>query len=220
MKEAERSHPLEHSLTQPDCTTQHCQLRCITDLVNRSALSSVHNLHLPSWLQIYSFDIPTISRSTTDQYWTCRPHRLVNAVARVRSRDTPCRFLAHKVTLGDNLLLQLWFYSASSRFRSVPYLFLALRMSNGHTEDVISADHRRIPNIWITSKPPPSTMDMQFDDKIGALSSVLHSHTASVTVHRSSTQQRLKASPCPSISPLPASPSAINKYALDKLLFF
>jgi len=101
------------------------------------------------------------------------------------------QILVHKVTLGENLLLQLRFYSANYRIRSVPYLFLALGMNNGHTEDAISADHRRIPNIWMRSKPPPNTMDMQFDERIWALRPVLHSHTASVTVNRSLTQERL-----------------------------
>ena len=65
-------------------------------------------------------------------------------LGQVRSRDST--FWAHKVTLGDSLLLQLRFYSANYRFKSVPYLFLTLGMNNGHTEDMISPAHRRIPN--------------------------------------------------------------------------
>jgi hypothetical protein len=43
--------------------------------------------------------------------------------------------------------------------------------------------------------PPPSTTDIHFDDRIwvfnSGIHSVLHSHTASVTLHLSSTQERL-----------------------------
>jgi hypothetical protein len=92
--------------------------------------------------------------------------QLVIAEDRVRSRESPCTFLVNEVTLGDSLLLQLRFYSANYRFTSVPYLFLTLGMNDGHTEDTISAGHRRIPKILMRRNPPPSTTDIHFDDRI------------------------------------------------------
>jgi hypothetical protein len=115
----------------------------------------------------------------------------------------PCTFLMHQVILGDSLLLQLRFYSANYRFTIVPYLFLTLGMNDGHTEDTIPDGRRRIPKIWLRRNPPPSTTDIWFDDRIWVLSSgihsVLHNHTALVTLHLSSTQERLYASLCSSV---------------------
>jgi hypothetical protein len=64
------------------------------------------------------------------------------------------------------------------------------------------------------SKPPPSTLDIQFDDRdVGAQLCIIQPHSLSYIAPFVDTG-------APVGFALPASPSAINKCALDKQVFF
>lgn len=168
--------------------------------------------------------------------WACRAwRRLIAGFSLRRPGFDGVRvhvdLFIHGVALGHTLLLTLRFYLANYCFTSVPCPFLTLGMRNAHTEDIISPDHRRIKTCEFDknnhqAKRAYSLTTGSFG--CWALGYMLH-HRATqplFTLHRSSTQQRLQASPFApvhvSVSPpvrLPPSLSAINSCGLDKLVF-
>jgi hypothetical protein len=129
-------------------------MRCANQLVKRHAISSIHNLHLPPWLKIFSPDIVAISQSITGQQMNTQGVEALNgwfftAEARVRSHESPCGFLVHRVALRHTLLLTLPFHPANYCFTSVPYPLLTLSINDGDCEDTISSDHRRIKCVHV-----------------------------------------------------------------------